>query len=99
MNSDSRPRPSRRTFLANAASSGLLVALGQAVPAGAEAASPGAPNPTSPLPQNFANPEGSPIHALLKDIPLPRMVAIETTFGRPVLADVAQTFLDKLRAS
>jgi hypothetical protein len=35
----------------------------------------------------------------LKDIPLPRLVAIETAFDRPVLADVARTFLAKLRAS
>jgi hypothetical protein len=35
----------------------------------------------------------------LKDIPLPRLVAIETAFDRPVLADVARTFVAKLRAS
>ncbi len=100
MNPNSRPKPSRRTFLANAATSGLLVALGKGAPASAEAASPGAAHPAPPvLPSNFANPEDSPIHALLKDVPLPRMVPIETSFDRPVLADVAQSFVEKLHAS
>lgn len=85
----------RRTFLANAASTGLLGALATSIPAGAEPAV--SPNPL--LPPNFANPEDSPIHALLKDIPLPRMVPIETTFDRPVLADLPQAFVGKLRDS
>lgn len=102
MNKKPRHAPSRRAFLANAASSGLLIALGQGAPTRAEAAVPpaaGSPATPSPLPPNFANPADSPIHALLKDIPLPRMVPIETTFDRPVLADVGQAFLEKLHAS
>jgi len=100
MNKKSRPIPSRRTFLGNAASSGLLIALGRSTPASAEAAAPSTANPaTSLLPPNFANPGDSPIHSLLKDIPLPRMVPIETAFDRPALADVAQAFLGKLHAS
>ena len=51
------------------------------------------------LSANFANPSGSTIDAILKDIPLPRMVAIEQTFDRPVLADVEQAFRDTLQAS
>lgn len=54
---------------------------------------------SAPFPANFANAEGSPIHALLADIPLPRMVPIETRFERPVLADVGRVFVEKLRAS
>jgi len=101
MNKKSRPAPSRRTFLANAASSGLLIALGKSAALGAEAAAPGAvaPPASSLLPPNFANPADSPIHALLKGIPLPRMVPIETVFDRPVLADIAQALIEKLRAS
>lgn len=94
MNSNSRRKHNRRTFLTHAASSSLLGALASS--ASAEAA----PVPdASLLPPNFANPEDSPIHALLKDIPLPRLVPIETAFDRPVLADVPQAFADKLRAS
>ncbi|MEP6668203.1 MAG: lactate racemase domain-containing protein [Chthoniobacter sp.] len=101
MNKKSRRTSSRRTFLANAASSGLLVALGKGTSAFAEAAAPGADKPAAAagLPANFANPADSPIHALLKDIPLPRMVPIETTFDRPVLVDVGQAFVAKLRGS
>ncbi len=51
------------------------------------------------LPPNFANPPNSPISSLLNDIPIPRMVSLETTFDRPVIADVANDFLAKLRAS
>lgn len=53
----------------------------------------------SALPANFANPQGSPIDAILGGIPLPRMAPISQTFERPVLADVEQAFLDSLRAS
>ncbi|HEV7405537.1 MAG TPA: lactate racemase domain-containing protein [Chthoniobacteraceae bacterium] len=96
MNPDSRPMPSRRTFLAQAATSGLVAALGTGAPALGE---PAATPARSVLPPNFANPEDSPIQALLKDIPLPRMVPIETAFDRPVLADVARTFVEKLHGS
>ena len=100
MNKKSRSAPSRRTFLANAASSGLLIALGKGTAGRAETAAPAVADPTpSLLPPNFANPANSPIHALLKDVPLPRMVPIETLFDRPVLADVARAFAEKLRAS
>jgi len=98
MNPNSGHSPSRRTFLANAASSGLLVALGKSSPAFAEDASP-APASGALLPSNFANPADSPIHALLKDVPLPRMVAIEMAFERPVLTDVGRSFAEKLHAS
>lgn len=52
-----------------------------------------------PLPANFGNAEGSPIDALLKEIPLPGMVPIETMFERPVVADIASEFIGKLRES
>jgi len=48
---------------------------------------------------NFVNAPDSPINAILKDIPLPRMVPIEMTFERPVLAGVEETFLEKLHVS
>jgi hypothetical protein len=101
MNPDFRPTSSRRTFLARAATSGLAVALGNGTPALAktDSAVTGSKEAPAPLPPNFANPEDSPIQALLKDIPLPRMVEIETAFERPVLADVALTFVEKLRGS
>jgi hypothetical protein len=91
-----RSESSRRSFLAGATSSALLAALGEAGPARAESAG-GVAN--LPLPPNFGNPEGSPIDALLKEIPLPRMVPIETTFERPVIRDVGQEFVGKLRTS
>ena len=84
----------RRAFLGTAASSSLLGALA-AMPAGAASEGSSAKS----LPPNFANPEDSPISALLKDIPLPRMVPIETTFERPVIADVPREFVSKLRDS
>ena len=51
------------------------------------------------LPPNFVNPPGSPIEDILKDIPLPRMVPIEQTFDRPVLADAVRAFRESLEAS
>jgi hypothetical protein len=100
MNSNSRPVTSRRTFLASAASAGVLVAFSRVHPALAATSSAAHADPAASfLPPNFANPPDSPINAILKDIPLPRLVAIETTFDRPVLADVAQSFREKLRAS
>src|SRR5947199_410825 len=40
------------------------------------------------LPPNFANAADSPIHALLKDIPLPRMVPVDSTpDGLPTYVD------------
>ena len=99
MNSKFRLVTSRRDFLRNAATSGVVVALGTAGRAFAQS-NPAVANPAAPfLPANFANPLGSPIDAILKDVPLPRLVAIETSFDRPVLADVAQSFLGKLRDS
>lgn len=59
----------------------------------------GAAGSSSPLPTNFLNPPDSPIQALLQAIPLPRLVPIETTFDRPVLADLPTAFLSKLHAS
>lgn len=88
-----RSPSSRRTFLTKAASSGFLAAIASGESAEA------APISSSPLPTNFSNPPDSPIAALLKDIPLPRVVPIETTFERPVLADVGKAFVDELRAS
>jgi hypothetical protein len=91
---------SRRTFLKIATGSGVVIAFGRAGPAFAatEGASGARPAAAS-LPPNFANPPDSPINALLKDIPLPRMVPVETAFERPVLADVGREFLAKLRAA
>ncbi|MBI4623175.1 MAG: DUF2088 domain-containing protein [Verrucomicrobia bacterium] len=100
MNSNFRPATSRRTFLTSAAASGGVVAFGRACPAFAGTNPVAAANPAASfLPPNFANPENSPINALLKGIPLPRLVSVETAFDRPVLADVGQNFLTKLRAS
>lgn len=61
--------------------------------------SPSAAPMAGSLPANFINVPGSPIEAILKDIPLPRMVSIEQSFERPVLANVEQTFRDNLKAS
>lgn len=95
-----RPRSSRRTFITSAAATGVVIALGKAGPAfAATHTATGANPPASSLPPNFANPANSPIDAILKGIPLPRLVAMETAFERPVLADVAQAFRAKLRAS
>lgn len=95
-----RSRTSRRTFLASAAATGVVAAFGKASPAIAAAKPETTGDPAASfLPPNFANPANSPIQAILKGIPLPRLVAIETTFERPVLADVGQAFLEKLRAS
>ncbi len=100
MNSNSRSLTSRRNFVAGAATSGALLALGKSGPAfAATSAAAGEKAAAWSLPPNFANPPDSPINSLLKDIPLPRMVALETAFDRPVLADVAQALRDKLRAS
>ncbi|MBM3851578.1 MAG: hypothetical protein FJ399_00320, partial [Verrucomicrobia bacterium] len=91
---------SRRSFVAGAASSGALLAWGQLRPATAAThPATAADAKAAALPLNFANSADSPIAALLQDIPLPRLVAIETRFDRPVLADVGQEFLSKLRAS
>src|SRR5581483_5063672 len=63
-NKKPRHARSRRAFLADAASSGLLIALGQGSAARAEAPAAGAANPATPslLPSNFSNPADSPIH-------------------------------------
>lgn len=91
---------SRRNFVADAATSGALLALGKSCPAFAVTRSAGGADlANSALPPNFANPPDSPINSLLKDIPLPRMVALETAFDRPVLADVARSFRENLRSS
>jgi hypothetical protein len=97
MNSHFGPVTSRRAFLGSASSAAVLLAFARANPVFAASSPAGAA--TAPLPMNFANPPGSPIDAILKDIPLPRLVPIETAFDRPVLADVAQTFRAKLHAS
>jgi hypothetical protein len=94
MKSRNRSLTTRRTFLATAATSTALAALDQGTPLRA-ASSPA----MSAIPPNFSNPPDSPINRILQDIPLPRMVAIEATFERPVLADVEKAFLEKLRAS
>jgi len=99
MSSHTPPPPSRRSFVVGAASSGALLALGPLRPAAAATHSAAAEAKTGALPPNFANSATSPIAALLKDIPLPRLVAIETRFDRPVLADVGKEFLARLRAS
>jgi hypothetical protein len=39
------------------------------------------------------------IDKLLKDIPIPRVITIRQKFDRPVLADVEQAFLERLRSS
>lgn len=91
-----RSESSRRSFLAGATSSALLAALGEAAPPRADSAGD---STAAPLPPNFGNPEGSPIDVLLKDIPLPRLVPIETKFERPVVADVGREFIGKLHAS
>jgi hypothetical protein len=41
----------------------------------------------------------SPIERLLQDIPLPRVVKIGQRYARPVIADVAADFLERLRVS
>jgi hypothetical protein len=94
MKTPNRVQTSRRNFIAGVASSTAVIALGQ--PGSALAGTV----PSAPLlPGNFANPPGSPIDALLKDIPMPRLVAVETRFDRPVLADVEATAREKLRSS
>ncbi len=91
---------SRRTFLTTAASSGVLASIGKIRTIFAQKKPDATTRPAAlPLPPNFANPADSPINALLKDIPLPRLVRIEATFERPVLADITQAFLAKFRAS
>ncbi len=83
----------RRTFLASAVTSTALATLGRGGAAAAET------TPAGSLPHNFSNPVGSPIDALLNGIPLPRLVSIQTTFERPVIADVEKTFREKFRSS
>ncbi|MDO8544290.1 MAG: lactate racemase domain-containing protein [Opitutaceae bacterium] len=96
----SHPEASRRKFLAGAAATGVAVALGKASSGFAATNSAHETNSaTSTLPANFANPADSPINAILKDIPLPRLVPIETKFDRPIIADVAAEVVAKLRAS
>ncbi len=94
MKSRNRPLTSRRKFIAGAASSTALLALGHASPSQSSGSAA-----SVKLPENFSNSAGSPIDALLKNIPLPRLVAVETRFERPVLADVEAAFLEKLRGS
>jgi hypothetical protein len=89
--------PGRRAFLAGAASSGALLALGPLRLVGATAGTEKVPSFL--LPPNFTNLQNSPIDALLRDIPLPRLVPIETKFERPVLTDVAQTLREKLQTT
>lgn len=91
---------SRRTFLTSAACSSVLASISKARMVFAQKKPAAAARPAAALlPPNFANPPNSPIDTILKDIPLPRLVPIETAFDRPVLADVTETFLAKLRAS
>ncbi len=90
---------SRRAFAARAASSGALLALAGTHPAFAAIEAGSAPPPeATTLPANLANPPDSPIHSILQDTPLPRMVPVEMTFDRPVLADVARVLREKLRS-
>ncbi|MEI6715523.1 MAG: lactate racemase domain-containing protein [Verrucomicrobiota bacterium] len=100
MSSHRKAGANRRSFLTKVAATGFLATLEKGAQAAAVKGLDGQGEPPDfPLPQNFANPADSPIHAILKDIPLPKMVPIETTFDRPILADVEQTFLQKLRSS
>jgi hypothetical protein len=90
----------RRDFLRGAATSAVIAPLAEAGAVFAHADPAAVSNlPASSLPLNFANPPDSPINTILKDIALPRMVSIETSFERPVVADVEGTFLAKLRDS
>src|SRR5574340_878927 len=89
----------RRRFLKAAAASPFWAGLGGTSPSRVEAGAAVAPEPSTALPANFTIPQGSSIDSILKDIPLPRMAAIETRFERPVLGDVGQAFRESLRAS
>jgi len=90
----------RRAFISGAAASSGLLALTKTCPALPAVQSAATPQPgASSLPPNFANPPNSPINSILQDIPLPRMVPIETTFDRPVLINVARALREKLQAT
>lgn len=84
----------RRSFLVNS-----LISAPASFLAFSPEHSNAAPVRTRPFPENLANPEGSSVDLLLRNIPLPLMAEVDVQYERPVLESPADTLRAKLAAS